>query len=74
MDLNMPGLDGVDTVKGIAGMDWSTRLEPMVVMVHDAGAKDAERVIEALSVGASGIVRKPSGTDHEANLAHLSDE
>ena len=54
-DINMPAMDGLEFLRGLAGVE-SARGVP-VVMITTEGSE--ARVVEALSVGAKGYIRKP---------------
>jgi two-component system chemotaxis response regulator CheY len=54
-DINMPVMDGVEFLKNLAGME-STRNIPVVMITTEGGEG---RVLEAISVGAKGYIRKP---------------
>lgn len=54
-DINMPAMDGLEFLKNLAGVE-SAKGTP-VVMITTEGSE--ARVVEALSVGAKGYIRKP---------------
>jgi len=54
-DINMPAMDGLEFLRGLAGVE-SAKGVP-VVMITTEGSE--ARVVEALSVGAKGYIRKP---------------
>jgi two-component system chemotaxis response regulator CheY len=54
-DINMPVMDGLEFLKNLAGID-SAKGVP-VVMITTEGSE--ARVVEALSAGAKGYLRKP---------------
>lgn len=54
-DINMPAMDGLEFLKGLSGIE-SAKGVP-VVMITTEGSE--ARVVEALSVGAKGYIRKP---------------
>lgn len=54
-DINMPVMDGLEFLKNLAGLD-SAKGVP-VVMITTEGSE--ARVVEALSAGAKGYLRKP---------------
>ena len=54
-DINMPAMDGLEFLRNLAGID-SAKGVP-VVMITTEGSE--ARVVEALSVGAKGYIRKP---------------
>ena len=54
-DINMPAMDGLEFLKNLANVE-SAKGTP-VVMITTEGSE--ARVVEALSVGAKGYIRKP---------------
>ena len=67
MDVTMPVMDGVESLKGIIAKDP----EAKVIMVTAAGQK--ERVMEALKIGAKAFVTKPfNEADLLKNLVQCS--
>src|SRR5258708_2370409 len=54
-DINMPAMDGLEFLKNLANVE-SAKGTP-VVMITTKGSE--ARVVEALSVGAKGYIRKP---------------
>jgi len=58
-DINMPVMDGLEFLKSLAGID-SAKGVP-VVMITTEGSE--ARVVEALSAGAKGYLRKPFTPD-----------
>jgi two-component system chemotaxis response regulator CheY len=54
-DINMPAMDGLEFLRNLAGVE-SAKGVP-VVMITTEGSE--ARVVEALSVGAKGYIRKP---------------
>jgi two-component system, chemotaxis family, chemotaxis protein CheY len=54
-DINMPAMDGLEFLRGLADVP-SAKGVP-VVMITTEGSES--RVVEALSVGAKGYIRKP---------------
>jgi len=68
LDVDMPGLDGIGTLRAIM-----THFARPVIMVSAATGKDAEITLEALSAGAFDSVHKRlSSTSLE--IAHIRDE
>ncbi|MFC3957409.1 chemotaxis-specific protein-glutamate methyltransferase CheB [Halovivax cerinus] len=68
MDVEMPGVDGIETVDRIMATDPT----PIVMLsVHTDDGADAS--MEALNRGAMAIIDKPDGTD-DRSLADLTDE
>lgn len=55
LDMMMPGMDGVATLRELRGDPQTTRI-PIVFLTAKSGATDAERLLE---MGASGIILKP---------------
>lgn len=58
-DINMPSMDGIEFVRALSGVE-SAKGVP-VVMITTEGSE--ARVVEALSVGAKGYIRKPFTPD-----------
>ena len=54
-DINMPLMDGLEFVRQLRGIE-STHETPVVMITTEAGEG---HVVEALSLGASGYIRKP---------------
>ena len=57
MDINLPGMSGVDCVRQLAASQPDTQV--IVLTVH----QDADTIFEALSAGASGYMLKPVRKD-----------
>lgn len=64
MDVNMPELDGIETLKMIKNR-WP---ETHVVMVSSNGGKNAKTTLEALAGGALDFILKPLEQDYDKNL------
>jgi two-component system chemotaxis response regulator CheY len=58
-DINMPAMDGIEFLRQLVTIE-STKSVP-VVMVTTEGSES--RVVEALSIGAKGYIRKPFTPD-----------
>lgn len=54
-DINMPAMDGLEFLRGLANVPTAKGVP--VVMITTEGSE--ARVVEALSVGAKGYIRKP---------------
>ncbi len=54
-DINMPAMDGLEFLRNLASVPQATNMP--VVMITTEGSE--ARVVEALSVGAKGYIRKP---------------
>jgi two-component system chemotaxis response regulator CheY len=54
-DINMPAMDGLEFLKNLADVEMAKGVP--VVMITTEGSE--ARVVEALSVGAKGYIRKP---------------
>jgi two-component system chemotaxis response regulator CheY len=59
-DINMPTMDGLEFLQGLRGME-NAKNTP-VVMITTEGSES--RVVEALSAGARGYIRKPFTPDN----------
>ncbi|MFC4437276.1 MULTISPECIES: chemotaxis-specific protein-glutamate methyltransferase CheB [Natrialbaceae] len=68
MDVQMPGLDGIDAVERIM-----TANPTVVLMLSAYTERGAEATLDALERGAAGFVHKPDGSGSR-NVAHLADE
>jgi len=60
MDINLPGMDGVECVRQLAGRD------PGVLIIMLTVHEDTDTIFEALSAGASGYLLKPVRTQELA--------
>jgi len=71
-DINMPVMDGLEFVKQLAGLENSKRVP--VVMITTEGSEG--HVVQALSAGARGYIRKPFTPDQvkEHVLAVLTEK
>lgn len=58
-DINMPAMDGLEFLQGLRGLDNAKNVP--VVMITTEGSES--RVVEALSAGARGYIRKPFTPD-----------
>lgn len=58
-DINMPVMDGLEFVKQLSGMENAKGVP--VVMITTEGSED--HVVQALSAGARGYIRKPFTSD-----------
>jgi len=58
-DINMPAMDGLEFLQGLRGLE-NAKNTP-VVMITTEGSES--RVVEALSAGARGYIRKPFTPD-----------
>jgi two-component system, chemotaxis family, chemotaxis protein CheY len=54
-DINMPSMDGIEFLRNLASLEAAKGVP--VVMITTEGSE--ARVVEALSVGAKGYIRKP---------------
>lgn len=54
-DINMPSMDGIEFLRNLAGVEVAKGVP--VVMITTEGSE--ARVVEALSIGAKGYIRKP---------------
>jgi len=58
-DINMPGMDGLEFVRQLQGLEDAKGIP--VVMITTEGSQS--RVMEALTLGARGYIRKPFTSD-----------
>jgi len=58
-DINMPAMDGLEFLQGLRGLDNAKNVP--VIMITTEGSES--RVVEALSAGARGYIRKPFTPD-----------
>jgi two-component system chemotaxis response regulator CheB len=70
LDVHMPDMDGVETLKRIRKEFPAVA----VVMVSGVTTRSADTTIEALQLGAVDFIRKPDGPDAAANLARLKSD
>ncbi len=68
MDVNMPELDGIQTLKIICER-WP---ETHVIMVSSSGGRNAQTTIDALGRGALDFIIKPLEQDYEKNMEIVS--
>jgi two-component system chemotaxis response regulator CheB len=68
LDLVMPNLDGIGVIRALATADW----QPAIVVVSMAD-EDSELGVEALSLGAFEVVKKPTAVAND-RLYELRDE
>jgi len=54
-DINMPVMDGLEFIRNVQGIDKAKGI-PVVMITTEGGEK---HVVEALSLGAKGYIRKP---------------
>ena len=66
-DINMPVMDGLEFVKQLSGIENSKGVP--VVMITTEGSEG--HVVQALSAGARGYIRKPFTPDQEKNTYSL---
>lgn len=73
LDVEMPGMDGLETLKAIRRLDAESPLstEVGVIMVSAHTRRGAEVTIQALQHGAFDFVAKPNTAEKEENLAFL---
>ena len=69
LDVEMPEMSGLETLRHIRRLYPDTG----VIMISGANASSAAYTMEALAQGALDFVRKPDGTDSEANRTELKD-
>ena len=76
LDVEMPGMDGLQTLEQIKAFNHSRPTSPPVgVIMVSAFTRRGEQVtINALQAGAFDFVAKPSGGSAQTNLAVLRDE
>lgn len=68
MDVNMPELDGIETLKIIK----QKYPDLPVIMISGAGAKNVQTTFDALQCGAMDFILKPSDNDYNRNLQIIS--
>jgi two-component system chemotaxis response regulator CheB len=72
LDVEMPGLDGLQTLEGIQRLNAGRPASPVgVIMVSAFTRRGADVTVRALQAGAFDFVTKPSGPDENANRASL---
>ena len=73
LDLDMPVMDGISTLKAIMKFNQSTpNLPPIeVIMLSSFTKKNAAVTIEALELGAFDFIEKPSSSNESANETML---
>ncbi|HVS36106.1 MAG TPA: chemotaxis-specific protein-glutamate methyltransferase CheB [Gemmataceae bacterium] len=73
LDVEMPGLDGLQTLAAIQRLNASRPLEAEigVIMVSAFTSRGADVTVRALQAGAFDFVTKPSSARAESNLAEL---
>jgi two-component system chemotaxis response regulator CheY len=59
-DINMPGMDGLELVRQLQGIE-NAKGAPIVMITTEAGES---QVVQALSSGARGYIKKPFSPDH----------
>lgn len=69
IDLNMPELNGIETLKRMKAVCGNI----MAIMVSSMSEKDAAIALRALNVGALDFIVKPLGEDYDANLKEIRD-
>ncbi|MFP4416905.1 MAG: protein-glutamate methylesterase/protein-glutamine glutaminase [Chitinivibrionales bacterium] len=67
LDLHMPDMDGVETLKLIRQKHPQT----LVVIISGINSRSARTTIAALELGAVDFVRKPEGNDFQANIERM---
>jgi two-component system chemotaxis response regulator CheB len=73
LDVEMPGLDGLQTLEGIQRLNAGRPpgAEAGVIMVSAFTRRGADITVRALQAGAFDFVTKPSGPDENANQTNL---
>ena len=73
LDVEMPGMDGLDTLKAIQKINASKKQsKPIgVIMVSSFTRKGADITIKALEMGAFDFITKPEGESIRANIEAL---
>ena len=68
LDVNMPDMDGIETLKRIKSK-WS---HISVIMISGGSGKDASSTLKALEFGAMDFILKPLNADYAANKETMS--
>ncbi|HTV56677.1 MAG TPA: response regulator [Terriglobia bacterium] len=58
-DINMPKMDGIEFLRQLQSID-STKMIPILMITTEGGE---QKVMEAISLGAKGYIRKPFSPD-----------
>ncbi len=67
LDVHMPDMDGVETLKQIR----QSYPDTIVVMISGVSSRSTKTTITALELGAVDFVRKPDGNDYDSNIKRL---
>ena len=71
LDVEMPELDGLATLKGIAELNARTGQRIGVIMLSAFTREGAEQTMQALAAGAFDFIAKPIAEDYDGNVAAL---
>lgn len=70
MDINMPGMDGIETLKKIKILYPKI----VVIMISSTGSKNCETTLQTLQYGAMDFIVKPLSENFETNMKILSEQ
>ncbi|MEA4961192.1 chemotaxis-specific protein-glutamate methyltransferase CheB [Lutispora sp.] len=68
LDVNMPGINGIDVLREIKEKYKDTQ----VIMISSAGNDNTALTVDALEMGALDFISKPRGSNPEANIFRIS--
>ena len=73
LDVEMPDMDGLDTLKAIQKINRSTSVSKQigVIMLSSHTQKGADTTVKALEMGAFDFIPKPEGKDFKENIEIL---
>lgn len=74
LDINMPGLGGLETLRGLQALSKSSQRPIGVLLVSALTKRGAAITVEGLQEGAFDFITKPDGPDQAANAALLREQ